>query len=164
LAGVKIKGKWGFINPTGNLVINPIYKEVGIFSNGLASVKYNSLWGFIDKTGKYVIDPQYDWAGDFSEDGIGIIEKSKLSFFINEKGEKIINEGFKDLSNFIDGIAGVDGKSFVGYIDKKGNFILRKNKSEGFIGKCKHGKTLLCLAGKDYIYYYSREGKEVFPK
>jgi len=58
--------KWGYIDKTGKLFIQPQFEFARNFSEGLAVVKIGEEWGFIDKTGKIVIEPQFDWAWEFS--------------------------------------------------------------------------------------------------
>ncbi|HDS29982.1 MAG TPA: WG repeat-containing protein, partial [Firmicutes bacterium] len=50
----------GFIDKTGQYVINPQFDFAFDFSEGLAPVKIAEKWGFIDKTGQFVINPQFD--------------------------------------------------------------------------------------------------------
>lgn len=58
LASVKIKGKWGYINRSGSIVIQPKFNEVSPFINGLAYVKVNAASeGFINHSGQYVWQP-----------------------------------------------------------------------------------------------------------
>jgi hypothetical protein len=65
-------GKWGYIDKTGKIVINPQFDNAWRFNDGLAKVRFGEKYGFIDKKGKIVINPQFDgiW-GEFSE---GLIE------------------------------------------------------------------------------------------
>ena len=50
LAGVKVGDKWGYIDKSGNFVINPQFDRVSQFApNGLAYVKSGELYGYIDK-------------------------------------------------------------------------------------------------------------------
>jgi serine/threonine-protein kinase len=57
-------GKWGYIDSTGNMVIEPQFDNAYEFSDGIATVRIADKWGFIDMTGQHVIDPQFDdtWA------------------------------------------------------------------------------------------------------
>lgn len=58
LASVKIKGKWGYINRSGSIVIQPEFNGVSSFRNGLAYVKVNAASeGFINHSGQYVWQP-----------------------------------------------------------------------------------------------------------
>lgn len=67
LARVKLTGKWGYIDRTGRIVINPQFEEAGDFSEGLARVKTGGKWGYIDRTGRFLVNPQFEEAGDFSQ-------------------------------------------------------------------------------------------------
>ena len=66
---VTVKGKQGYINKAGKIIIKPQFRGASEFSEGLANVGTfeNYKAGFIDKTGKIVIEPQFDVAEDFSE-------------------------------------------------------------------------------------------------
>lgn len=59
LAAVEKEGRWGFIDPNGKEIIQPIYSAVQNFSDGRAAVKIDGRWGFIDKSGNYIVKPQY---------------------------------------------------------------------------------------------------------
>ncbi|HAA30777.1 MAG TPA: hypothetical protein DCE56_27640, partial [Cyanobacteria bacterium UBA8553] len=68
LADVKIGSKWGFINTSGQMVIQPQFIDApGSFYEGLAQVKINGKDGYIDKTGKVTISPQFYFGTYFSE-------------------------------------------------------------------------------------------------
>ena len=59
-----MNGKWGFIDTSGRMVIQPQFsvplKSVPGFSEGLAAVYVQTdKVGYIDKTGKWVIQPKY---------------------------------------------------------------------------------------------------------
>lgn len=66
---VKINGKWGYIDNTGKVQIEPQFEDAKPFSNGLAAVKMNDLWGYIDSTGQIVIDPVFLDANSMNEAG-----------------------------------------------------------------------------------------------
>lgn len=66
---VKIGERWGFVDNSGKVVIEPKYEEARSFSNGLAAVKMNGKWGFIDGAGSMKIEPQFFDAKDFNEKG-----------------------------------------------------------------------------------------------
>ena len=67
LLPIKKDGRIGFINLQGKIVIQPKFRKVGNFSEGLAPARMEGLYGYIDNSGKYVIPPIYDYAEDFSE-------------------------------------------------------------------------------------------------
>jgi len=49
--------KYGYIDKTGKIVIEPKFDNAWSFSEGLARVKIDDKDGYIDKTGKYVWEP-----------------------------------------------------------------------------------------------------------
>ena len=60
------KGKFGFKDETGEIVIKCKYDAAYNFSEGFACVMLNGKWGFIDKTGREIVKCKYDTAYDFS--------------------------------------------------------------------------------------------------
>jgi len=57
----------GKINTLGEVVVPIIYRNVGIFSEGLAWVeRHDDLFGFVDTTGQEVIYPQFTQVTNFS--------------------------------------------------------------------------------------------------
>src|SRR6516225_80814 len=68
---VRVKGKYGYIDKTGKMVIQPTYAGAQRFSDGLAAVQLQpppaGKVGYIDETGKMVIPPQFETADPFSE-------------------------------------------------------------------------------------------------
>ena len=68
---MKIDDRWGFVDKSGNMVIDSEFAYATCFIEGLARVGVQQpegiLYGFIDTTGDMVIEPQYGNAGPFSE-------------------------------------------------------------------------------------------------
>ena len=63
---VVVGGRWGFVNQSGETVINPQFDRAEVFAEGLAPVKMGR-WGYVDPAGKVAINPQFDRADQFSE-------------------------------------------------------------------------------------------------
>ncbi|PZR24097.1 MAG: hypothetical protein DI539_01400 [Flavobacterium psychrophilum] len=60
LASFQRDSLYGFIDKTGKIVIEPQFKGIGWFSEGLAGASLDGkLWGFIDETGKFILNPIY---------------------------------------------------------------------------------------------------------
>jgi hypothetical protein len=80
------KGKWGFIDLDGNLVIDYKYDVAKSFSNGLAAVCMGERWQYIDDRDNTVIDIDMEYAEPFHNgvaqvgmvDGTAIL---KLKYF-----------------------------------------------------------------------------------
>ncbi len=59
--------KWGYIDKTGKILMEPKFEEARIFSDGMGRVKLNGKFGYVDATGKMVMEMNFTTAYDFSE-------------------------------------------------------------------------------------------------
>lgn len=116
--------KFGFIDSTGKVVIEPKFHNAGEFSEGLAAARLNGRWGYIDYTGSYVIEPVFDYATAF-RDGAAIAYIDGKSFFINTCGKKLFDSEYAELGMFKDGraIVKTNGNKF-GIINKSGKLVV----------------------------------------
>lgn len=61
ILGVQNDNKWGFVNNSGDLFIDPVFEKVEYFDyRGHAIVKKNGKWGVINLKGETVIDFLFD--------------------------------------------------------------------------------------------------------
>jgi hypothetical protein len=153
LLPVKVSGKWGYVNSSGQLVINPQFDNAEEFHEGRAKVCLgkpcnwwdspgDSRWGYIDVSGKVVVTPQYGAASSFSE-GLASIcseECSKsdtskpIRGYIDRDGKLVIPMQFGIAGDFKEGLAQVcigkcDWKESgyngkFGFIDHSGHFVI----------------------------------------
>jgi hypothetical protein len=65
-------GKWGYMDGTGKVAIEPQYACAWDFSDGLAAVQVGQRRGFVDAGGKMVIKPSYPMTWGFS-DGLAAV-------------------------------------------------------------------------------------------
>lgn len=59
-------GKWGYIDTTGAVAVEPRFTRAFSFSEGLALVEADSGFGFIREDGSYAISPQFEDAWHFT--------------------------------------------------------------------------------------------------
>ena len=92
-------GKTGYVDQSGNVVIEPIYDQGWDFSGDTAIVSGQSGSGFIDKQGNPVVELMYDelWKCD---DQLYIAVKGNLEYLIMEDG----NEFYEAEQGFLTGI------------------------------------------------------------
>jgi hypothetical protein len=104
LLPVKVSGKWGYVNSSGQLVVNPQFDRAEEFHEGRAAVCLgkpcswwespgDSRWGYIDFSGKVVVSPQYAAASSFSE-GLASVCMGDCS---GPNTSKPANRGYIDL-------------------------------------------------------------------
>jgi tetratricopeptide (TPR) repeat protein len=77
--------RWGFCDKNKVIIIEPMYDEVGTFSEGLAAVKLNGKWGFVDTKGNVVIELKYNNVFSFYE-GRAMVEFKGKSAYVDKKG------------------------------------------------------------------------------
>ncbi|MCR9132270.1 MAG: WG repeat-containing protein [bacterium] len=93
-------GLYGYIDPTGNTIIDLQYAEALPFSDQLAAVLISNRWGFIDPMGTISISPQFVSAGTFN-DGLAPARKNSNQFgFIDKTGTFVISEQFDEVRSF----------------------------------------------------------------
>jgi hypothetical protein len=137
---VSVAGKWGYIDKTGALKIQPQFGGAADFSDGLAavSVDYNNKWGYIDPSGTLVIQPQYgpSLSFPFSEGlavvGEGSAENERYGC-IDKTGTVVIPPQFELAPShtwqFSEGLCKVmvqeAGQQRWGFIDKTGALVIK---------------------------------------
>ncbi len=147
--------KWGFIDKTGHMVIEPQFDDVTRdsyggcvlksnkpfknFSEGLCAVRLGNKWGYIDKTGKFVVPAAYENAGNFSE-GLACVCLGTKYGFIDKTGKVVIPLQFEYPSNAASARNDNPDWDFSqGLIEKfefnEGLAIGTKNGQEGYIDK-----------------------------
>ena len=112
---------WGYVDETGEYVIEPQFLYAGYFVKGLALVTDadTELRGYINKSGNYVIEPQFCDSSYFSKDGLAAVAIEDeyhpygLWGYIDGTGEFFIDPQFDSAGNFVDGYA------IVGNLDRK---------------------------------------------
>ena len=149
------KGRYGFIDQTGNVKIQlgaDVY-NIREFSEGLAVIgvrvaNTNGRWGFIDESGRVAIEPKFQYAFPFSEGLAGVLVTPSENTigqlgYIDRTGRMVIKPQFSGSAgsdpSFSEGLAAVQTQSGKwGYIDKTGAFVVQpkfdfaKRFSEGF--------------------------------
>lgn len=141
------KDKYGFIDRSGRIVVQPIYDEVHAYdssggcgevtrrgySEGLRPVQVGREWGYINANEKFVIAPRYERVGPFRSGSAQFRHEEKWGL-IDRAGRTIVEPRYSYIGPFRDGIARVAvGGSHVeegwpgskwGLIDEAGNVVL----------------------------------------
>ena len=120
---VKVNEKYGFVDTTGKIVVEPQFDFIFDFRNGFAHVEIDNKRGFVNKYGQIVVEPQFTgYVGDYYE-GLASVQVDGKYGFIDTTGKMVIEPQFDDAGSFSDGLAfvKVDGKQEV--IDKQGEIV-----------------------------------------
>lgn len=147
--------KWGFVDKSGNQVINPQFIDVGNFSDGKCAVRNkDGKWGYIDKSGKIIINYQFDNANRFVNDK-AVVSLDEKAGVIDGNGKYLVNPQFQHI--YLDNdryLISQDDK--YGWCDKEGKFIINPQFDDAnFFGSSK----LASVKIGDKFGYIDEEGK-----
>ncbi|HEY0386622.1 MAG TPA: WG repeat-containing protein, partial [Pyrinomonadaceae bacterium] len=125
------RGKYGFIDRSGRVVIKPQFDGALPFTEGLAAVSIGKKWGFIDTSGKVVVALSYRAVSHFS-DGLSAVTLDSATQtydcgYIDHTGQYVIQPQREfTCRDFVEGLALVgvyneaSGEDLDGYMNKKG--------------------------------------------
>lgn len=135
LALVESDGKYGYINTSGNYVIEPTFiwakdkaNYPANFSEGKAVVRYGDKYGYINKKGKIIIIPVFSYAYPFKEGFAVVKTEGDTTCYINEKGRIILNsDSLQCVYGFVDNlmVAKLEDGRFV-HINNEGKVVWQK--------------------------------------
>ena len=80
-AAVCVNGKWGFVDATGAMVIEPKYDDARSFNIGLGGVCVEGKWGFITTGEEFRIEPTFYDCKTFSSNGILAVQEEEGSMW-----------------------------------------------------------------------------------
>ena len=126
------KGKYGYIDSKGNLVIDYQYDTAWTFINEMAMVEKDGKVGLINSKGEVIVDFKYPDSNsmmttDFSKDNNGMIslyDGEQYIYFDKDGNEKIKLEKGISASDFAEGYAKVKKDDKYGYIDTNGKLVI----------------------------------------
>jgi len=165
--GVFTNSKWGFIDTSFNVVLEPAYYKVGNFSEGLAWVEDKKMFlffvisdnfGYVNLEGDLVIPCRFEHAGNFFE-GLANVTIDGKKGFINKNGEVIIEPKFDAVGKFSQGLAPVKLADKWGFINQNGKMIIPPTFDDA--RSFSEGLALIKQSGK--WGFIDRKGKFVVP-
>lgn len=119
--------KWGYIDNTGKVVIEPKFDEAREFVDGLAIVKMGGRYGYVDTTGQIAIDVPFDSVStihQFSE-GLALIHVGGIGYrYIDKKGQVVLAPKADQAWDFSEGLARINQFGKWGYMDKTGQIVI----------------------------------------
>lgn len=153
--------RWGYVNKTGQWIVQPQYEAAGNFKDDVAFILLNNRWGIINQTGKILVEPQFELIEEFSEGLARVVKGGKVGY-IDKTGKLVIEPQFSGTSlfpgdaahilsfrpggKFSQGLAGVEISQKWGYIDKTGKIIIEPM-FEG-VGEFSEGLAAVNIGGQ----------------
>jgi hypothetical protein len=160
LLPVKLNEKWGYVDNSGKILINPQFDEAFLFADGLALVKTAGKYGYIDKDGNVIINPMYMEAMSFRNGKALVVGENTYPTFINKKGEIIftVNEA-DECRHFSEDLAAFKSNFKWGFIDESGKIII--NAQFDRVGDFSEGLAMIGNEGspKMLFGYINKKGE-----
>lgn len=172
-------GKVGLVNTKGKIILEPLYYEVGTFSDGLCaffvedelSDDYHKI-GYVDANGNIVITPKSGDFGLFSGDSFDYdfhegfalyrIQDNKYNQFygfLNKKGEVAIKTVYTYALPFKEGLAPVCHSGKCGFINTNGETVIPMKYSEVW----NFSEGLAAVYDGKHWGYINKQGYYVLP-
>jgi hypothetical protein len=163
--------RFGYIDKTGKLVVDYIYYETGMFSEGLARVytpnKFTGRggFGFVNKDGHLVIDNFFDETRLFKEgyNFVGIYSQDHILRWgvIDKDGSAKTEFNFFDCKDFSESMAAVQGldDTLWHYIDN--NTFNQVSEKYKYCGSFKNGKAFV-IDKDNRKYFINKSGNILF--
>ncbi len=124
--------KWGYVDKSGEVIINEQFDDCRDFAFGLAAAAKKSLWGYIDHQGAWVVKPLYRGAWTF-QNGRGRVKVLNGKYgYLNNLGALVIDTIWEDATDFQGGYAKVKINDRIQYIDSSGHLISDDSWDQGF--------------------------------
>jgi hypothetical protein len=122
---VEQNGAWGYIDTTGQIVIEPRFAAAEPFSDGWARVTTDGQPAFIDATGSVVLRPDVSAVHSFSE-GLAAASPTdtQLWGYIDTTGTFAIEPQFLRAYRFSNGRAAVEKNGAFGYVNREGDMVI----------------------------------------
>jgi len=168
IAPAKQKGKWGFIDTKGKVVIPFQYVKADSFSEGLAAVATvdTNKHGYINTKNKWVIPARYSSASNFN-DGMARVSQNDKYGYIDKKGKVVIPFKYEFMGSLSEGLIGAELNGKFGYLDKTGKVVIPFK--FGTFNDFQNGVALVNMKNmfkdedfsEDEFFYIDKQGKPV---
>ena len=130
---------YGFIDYSGNIVINPIYKSAEDFSDGLAKViTIDDKVEFINTNGEVVLRTNVDWILNF-KNGVAAVKKNNKYGFVDKSGKLVIEAKYDEICYDFNeyGFSIIKENNKYGTINLNGDYIIKPQFS--MLSECSEG-------------------------
>lgn len=117
-------GKYGYVDESGNWVVEPKFWKVDEFERGVARVQVDGMWGFLNEDGSWLFEPVLHEADSFSNE-VARVRKGFFYGFINRKGEWVIEPKLLEAWPFEgDSVTGIfNSDNVMAFISNNGKMI-----------------------------------------
>jgi len=120
-------GKWGYIDGSGRMAIEPRFQRAGDFSDGLAAAQLDGRQGYVDETGRMVLVPDWppvDPVHRRFANGLAAVRVGQRFGFMDRTGRLAIPPRFTSVDDFSEGLAMACDESTCAWIAASGKAVV----------------------------------------
>lgn len=157
LIPVHMGNNYGYIDQSGEMVINPQFATASFFNDDLAVVYNDSKYGYINKKGEYQIPLIYKRVTQFNDGLAWVVKEGGAPAVINKKGEELFSLKDAEVAcAFSEGMAcyaignAEHGELKCGYVDTKGEIVIVPS----FVGADPFSEGLASVMNDESKYGY----------
>ncbi|MEH7011594.1 WG repeat-containing protein [Neobacillus niacini] len=163
-------GKWGYMDESGKVLIEPQFTGTQPFVEGKAIVNVDhNIYGLIDKQGKFIIKPHYNSLLNLEENryALGKASDPERPYLFpkyaiaDSNGQIYTGFIYNGVSSFKDGIASAYNDEITFFIDKRGQRLDHLPKVNGS-GLLAFDKSLIKGDIDLRILYFDKKGKLIW--
>lgn len=155
---VKLNKKWGLIDTTGQLVLDPVYDAIGEFKQfGYAIMQRNGGVGLLNGDGKEIIAPSYNDLKVLDSLLVAVMEDTGWKV-INLRGETVLPVGYERVTVMNNEYLAFRQKDKWGVVDHRGKLIskaiydeIQLERAAFFLVRKDDRLGLLALSGKEIL-------------
>ncbi len=163
-------GKWGYMDESGKVLIEPQFMGTQPFVKEKAIVNVeNNHYGLIDRQGKFIIKPNYNSLLNLEENryALGKAQDPERPYLFQKyaiadsNGHIYTGFIYNGVSNYKDGLASAYNDEMTFFIDKRGQRLDHLPKVQGS-GSLAFDKSLIKGDIDLRIFYFDKKGKLIW--
>jgi hypothetical protein len=159
---VSFKGKSGFVDSSGNIVVPLIYDWVSSFRSGFANVCLNGKWGTINKGGKLIIPIKYDFIDNFYL-GKAIVKINDKMGLVDSTGKVLISLNYDKIDNSYFNIVKAELKENWFFLDFDENITKHPNWKSNYDDIFTFNQGIARVRHSRKWGFVNKLGKEIIP-
>jgi len=121
----------GYMDMSGQMIIQPVYDYVSDFVDGIALVVVKEKIGGINKRNNVVIPVEYDNIS-YLGNGLFLVERNELNGIVDRNNRAVLEVEFSEIGELSNGLIYYAKNGKYGYVDVEGNELIGMNFSNAF--------------------------------
>lgn len=120
LAAIKLRGKWGLIDRSESLVIQPFYQSIGLFQQDHAIIKQGAFYGLVRKDGREILTPEWIEIRRQATGNYLLTDKSGRNGIADARGKILLMPAFEAITDTDKGLLIATQGGKMGVMDYQG--------------------------------------------